>query len=519
MAISIVGLSSFRTIFCGSLEAYGLHTYTDQNKKGEKERGMNATKIGLVSDRVYENHLNGKQGLGIIPIRKDGTCLFVVIDIDMYGQETLPYIKIVYKNNFPLVPFRSKSGGLHLYMFFTEPLKVRTALNFLTSLKTLLTLSKKVEMFPKQVILKGEQIGNWINLPYFNAEKTKQYLYDEELKPVLFEEAMLIIKKRTYTEKQLNEFIETLDLFDAPPCLQSIYYSGETDFRNEYLFSLACYFKSKYSEEFEDRIKEANDFLNLPIEESRLTRTIIASHRKKEYTYRCSDQPLEDLCNRVICRERKYGIGGGEISELSYGTFIKFTTDPPYYEWIVNEKSLKFFNEIDIINQDKFRELCFRELHILPTKLKMQNWTKIVNQALKNIVLKDINVEDDISPGTLFKEYLLEFLEKRATAQSKKQILIDRVFKDDEIESYIFKAKNFIHFIYYQKRFRAYSPTEIQDKLRQLSGYPKRYFIDKKNKGIRVWILPFSGLEKFIDETVHDEFEIDFKEEYEDEPY
>jgi len=352
MAIAITALSNFKSVFSGNTEAYGIHSYGEQKEKGEKEKGTNITKIGRVTDEAYTNHLDGKKGLGIIPIKKDGTCSFVVIDIDLYQEETLQCIKTVYKNNFPLVPFRSKSGGLHLYLFFTEPMKIKTALDYLTTLKTFLTPnSKKVEIFPKQTILKGGQVGNWINLPYYNTEDTKQYLYDEKLKPVPFERAMNIIKKRTYTEKQLNEFIEILDLFDAPPCLQSIYYSGVTEYRNEYLFSLACYFKSKFSEAFEEELIEANKRLNNSIEEDRLLKTVISSHRKKEYSYRCNDQPLCDLCNRAICRERKYGIGGREISELSYGQFFEYTTDPPYYEWIVNEKSLKFFNESEIISK------------------------------------------------------------------------------------------------------------------------------------------------------------------------
>jgi hypothetical protein len=226
------------------------------------------------------------------------------------------------------------------------------------------------------------------------------------------------------------------------------------------------------------------------------------------------------MCNKIECKKRKYGIGGIEISELSYEDFIQYNTDPPYYEWIVNDTSLKFYNEQDIITQTKFRELCFRELHILPVKLKEINWTMIINTALNNIIIKDINEEDDISPGALFKEYLIEFLEDRAHAMTKPQILFDRVYKDDAISSYVFKAKNLIVFLIHQKQFRFYGQTEIQDRLKQLGGMPKKYYIDKDNGAIRVWVLPFTALTKFVDdEPKIADYEIDFTEEYPDEAF
>ena len=38
---------------------------------------------------------------------------------------------------------------------------------------------------------------------------------------------------------------------------------------------------------------------------------------------------------------------------------------------------MKFYNEADIINQSKFRELCFRNIHKLPFRMKDEQWTKI----------------------------------------------------------------------------------------------------------------------------------------------
>ncbi len=517
MSLTLLGLSDFKLLFTGNTEAYGQHIYKHTDK-GEKEKGDNYTKISKVTEELYKDHLEGKKGLGIVPIDKNNNCRFAAIDIDVYSEDVKKYIDFIYKNNIPIFPFRSKSGGLHLYAFFEKPMKVNRVKYFMEVFKLILMLRDNTEIFPKQSILIEGQAGNWINIPYYNAYKTKQYMLDKELKPIGFELALDLIKDNLQSEEKLIEFFSNLPLSDGPPCLQSIFLWRTTDFRNEYLFSLARYYKTKHGDDFEYKLIEANALLDKPIDINRLQRTVINSNKKKDYTYKCSGEPIVSLCNKVICKSRAYGIGGEEISELSYEEFIKYASDPPYYEWKVNGEILRFFSEKDIINQSQFRVLCFRHLNLLPIKIKEINWSHIINRALENVIVKQINAEEDISVGSLFREYMIEFLEKRAPADNKEQVMIDRVFKDTEKSVYVFKPKNLIAFLFYQKQFRNYMPAQIHSKLRQLGGVPVRFRIDK-TVTTRVWELPFKSSGKFIEEKSVDDFKIDFKEEYENEAF
>lgn len=521
MEISLTLLNEFRQLFAGNLNAYGVHVYTE-TKKGEKEKGTNYTKIEPLIDKHYKEHLEGKTGLGIVPIKEGNVCNFTVIDIDEYKKDLNSYLEIIFENNIPSFPFRSKSGGLHLYTFFDKNINVKVAKGYTSKIKSILGLNNKIEIFPKQNILVPGQTGNWINLPYYNYEDTKQYLIGKDFKPLTLIEALKEINSNLQSEDSLSQFLENIPLNDAPPCLQSIYLSKETDFRNEYLFSLAGYFKSKYGDDFEFKITGANNSLKKPLPIEELNKSIISSHKRKDYTYKCNTSPLIDLCDKEICSYRQFGIGGEEINQLSYQDFIQWATDPPYYEWVINDKSLKFYSEADIIYQQKFRMLCFRELYILPNRLKDIKWTKIINNALKNVIVKNISAEEDISPGALFKEYLIEFLEKRSMAMNKEQILVDRVFKDPKIKGYVFKAKNFINFLLMTKKFYHYGFTEIQDKFRILKGFPKRYYISKEHGTARVWILPFSSLKLFLDQGIdkkEQDIEINFEEDIKNEPF
>jgi len=516
--LSLIDLQDFQSIFSGNQEAYGVHIYSSKKTKGKKEEGENYTKVQPVTEQQYQEHLNGKTGLGLIPIRNDNTCKFAILDIDTYDQEIISsHLDFIYEYDVPVIPFKSKSGGLHVYLFLEVPVAANAVKNYMSQIATLLGLTDKTEIFPKQATLIAGQVGNWINLPYYNLNKSCALNRDGT--DIIFEQAIIYIKDHTQTEQSLLQYFENLPLADGPCCLQHIYLKKETNFRNEYLFSLTCYYKAKYGDDFEFKISEANNHLTEPISIGELQKTIITTHKKKDYTYKCGTDPILSFCNKVLCKTKQYGVGGQEISNLDFEEFIQYTSDPPYYEWIINNKSLRFFSELEIIQQQRFRALCFRDLHLLPNRIKDSVWTRIINQALENITIKQINSEEDISPGTLFKEHLVEFLEKRAPAKSRQQILVDRVYKDRELNQYVFKAQNLVTFLISQKQFRFYGTTEIQVKLKELGGAPKKFYIDKHAKSTRVWILPFTALEKFIDEERLEDTTITFEEEHEDEPF
>jgi hypothetical protein len=518
--ISAQTLNDFSRYFKGSDTAHGCHQYEEGTDKKGKRSGKSWTETKPVMDKDYKAHLEGIKGLGIIPIDSNSKVQFCVIDIDDYTKKTDEYVNLIYSNNMPLVPFRSKSGGLHLYIFFAVPVMAASAIDIMTNFLSLLALSSKTEIFPKQKKVRVGDHGNWINLPYFNRGdafegKMKGGLEDETGSILPVETAIIEIKKKLQTKESVKDFFESLPLKDAPPCLQTIYLSGDTHHRNDYLFNLACYFKSKHGDDFENKVMEANMMLVDPLSAKEISSTI-TKNKSKEYTYKCSQEPICTLCNKTECSKREFGIEGDRISQLNFEEFIQYQTQPPYYVWNVNGKGLKFFKETDIIKQEKFRELCVRELHILPNRLKDITWTRIVNGALSNIIIREVDPEDDISPGAEFNSHLTEFLERRAHAQSKEQILLDRVYKDLVRKQYVFKSKDLLTYLINTKGFRHFGSTEIQDRLRTMKGAPARYYLGKSYGTIRVWTVPFEALRNFKEEASIENFTIDFSEKYED---
>jgi len=505
-------LEKFKYIFYGNKNGYGQHApEKGLVKEGEKVNGKSWTEKKILEISQYEKHLRGETGLGLVPIDNNGLVKWIAIDIDNYNPRyTTSILQKIFNNNLPFHPFRSKSGGLHLYMFFKELIAFKSIKENIDDFLPVLGLKSNIEIFPKQQKLKEDQIGNWINLPYFGNANTVQYLFDKNMRPLELDAALTTIENSLLDKETFLFHIEKLSFNDAPPCLQTIYYNGDCEMRNEFLFGCATYFKTKFKDDFEEEINKLNKEMNRPLEQKELDHTVINSHKKKDYSYKCSQLPCSDFCNKDLCVTRKYGIGQEDTAGLKFEDFIQYGSDPPYYEWTINGKILMFNEEAEIIAQNKFRELCLRYLHILPQKLREKSWTNIINRALKNVIVKEVNIEDDISMGSIFLNHLYEFFENRIHAENITQILIKRVFKDELKETYVFKSKDLLEYLYDQANFKGFKISEIHSRLKRMGAITERLYIDKNNQGIRVWRLGFKAISSL--KVVTNEVRLDFTE-------
>lgn len=495
MDFSLLSVTSFKSVFKGNYSVKGITKTKSKSKDGKLEADCYLDKTSLSNEDIIK-HLKGEKGIGMAPITEEGLVYFAVIDIDIYSLSVESYISTIYAYDIPIMPFYSKSKGVHGYVFFSEGVQPTQAIDLLIRLRMLLGLPKDTEIFPKQRTVDKGSYASWINLPYFDSNNPdnprKLVRADNTLAPL--EEALAISTRNKKTIKQFNDILDALPLADAPPCLQTIYMLRQTDFRNEYLFSLGVYCKSKYEDNFDEELVNANHKLLLPIEDNELNSTVLKALTKKDYSYKCATPPLNLLCNKAECRNRKFGIGGSStISTLSFEDLIQYDSDPPYYEWVINGIALKFFKESDIIMQQNFREMCFRKLHILPPRLPDAKWTRIVNNALENITVKIVDKDSDLSVGGVWLGLVTDFFLNRTLAINKRQLKTDRVFRDNEMNAYLFKASAILEYLRKVKNFRAYSDTEIQSKLKDLGAQQVVYAIDE-TLNMKLWSMPVSSI-------------------------
>lgn len=521
--LQVLQIQEFKRFFTGSLHNFGEFIYDFENKSAGKINGKARSVVNqLITIKEYENHLNGKTGLGIIPITEENTCFFSVIDVDIYKANLSIYIKAIEKGGFPLIPFKSKSGGLHIYIFYKKGIPAKKSIEIMRKFSSILSIDnlvkanggKRVEVFPKQSNIL-DTVGNWINLPYYNYSNTLQPAIKKG-KELSLDEAIVYIKEKVTTIEEVEDFLKSLELNDAPPCLQQLYFLSPLLNRNNFLFSMGVYLKKKDEESFEQELLEINNGLIEPLEEKELTKTVTSSLKKRDYSYKCKEDPCVSYCNKTECKKREFGIGKNEgyFSSIEVGQLYQYKMQQPYYEWEVklqgNEeiKRLRFNSEDEIIKQDTFLKLCMRELHELPNKLKQSEWFNKVNQSLKELKIITVDEYDDTSPIMILKAHIHEFLADRALADTKNQILSKRVYFDAQIEEYYFRSKDIMEYIFIHKQFKYFKVQELHAILREFKCFSKQIRLENK-KQIRVMAIKKSDMDDYYIKEI---FNPDFSE-------
>ena len=91
-----------------------------------------------------------------------------------------------------------------------------------------------------------------------------------------------------------------------------------------------------------------------PLDHKEVT-VVVSQLNKKDYNYKCKDQPIVSYCNSIICKLRKYGIDGSDLAQ-ALGELTKLDTKPP--QWFLE-------NPNDTPDEDDYKiQLSTEELQI-----------------------------------------------------------------------------------------------------------------------------------------------------------
>jgi hypothetical protein len=513
--VSLTDVSTFSMFFKGNEGPYGQYVPpTGQTKSGEKQKGTSWTETSKrVTTDLYRKHLQGEQGLGIVPIDENNNVRFCVIDIDVYPLNVKKYQSTINEYELPFLIFRSKSGGAHLYLFFKEDVKAEKLIPLMQQWRQLLGLPENTELFPKQARLRTSGSGNWINLPYFGSSRR---MIDSNFNEVSLQEALMKIESSRVTLDELKLIFDGMPIHDGPPCLQSYYVMNDPGAYEMYLFNLAIYLRACRPNDWQEFVHKANDRLQDGLTQDRIDREVITAHERKTYSYRCTDEPICSRCDKLNCEGRKYGKGGDEISNFTFEELTQVLSDPPHYKWIVNGATMTFFSEQELRNQFKFSDYCMRNLHKVPNQVKPSKWVAILNKAFADISVEKMSLQDDISPGAMLAEYVYEFLFERARAKTRMQVSqLGRVYEDDSKQKLYFRKNELIKFITVTKNFRYFGTTEVQSRLKDWGAEAGNLYISKKINALRVWVISTPNAKKLGD-NAYDDQELDFQDLIED---
>ena len=169
----------FRKLFDGWPKDHLSFNPGPVSSRGKRE-GKYSTINRTLNDHDFALHMKGDASIGVSPLREDSTCLFGAIDIDLYPVDETQIDEIIGSCGTPCAVFPSKSKGLHLYVFTTEPVPASLMVDYLKMVRSRLPEAiqrEAKEIFPKQIDVGKVKSPNKINLPMFGKQRELVFAY------------------------------------------------------------------------------------------------------------------------------------------------------------------------------------------------------------------------------------------------------------------------------------------------------------------------------------------------------
>lgn len=501
-------------LFAGNETHYGTHSTPTRDPSGQSLKWVikstAKTLRGNVTLPMWADHVNGKKPLGIVPIRSDNTCVWGSIDWDTYGQDITALIKRVEALKLPLMPCRSKSGGLHLFLFLNMPTAALTVQNLLRDIAAMLGIAGS-EIFPKQASLlseRGDQ-GSWIIVPYFgntyDGKLERQVGIRNDGSEITLPEFLRLSEALRLTPDQLDDLFvklvsgthtppaqrkrgdqtrqggngptddDTIPFGDGPPCLSNMIAAGgiKQGGQNNALCHMATYLKRKYGDDWVDQLHSNNEQYVVPPHPLTGMHSIIRSYTRRDYEYKCKDEPMRTYCNSALCRKRKFGVtsggdnNGGILPNIT--SIKKMNSDPPI--WFVSVESAQIECSTDDLQRwDRFQKLLMNKIHnpfgIIPQK----EWLMMVQSVMAAMADADIiDVSPDVGQRGELHELLETYLTNRQRAVNEEDLLSGRPWEDEENARYYFTISKFHRFIE-REGLKGLSKPVLASRINDLGG-------------------------------------------------
>lgn len=476
-------------LFEGYDKARGSFDPKASNEKG-KVSGKALTHKGPTTPALWGAHVAGRLGVGIIPLLADNTVRWAVIDIDVIGIDHAGLEAKCRKLGLPLVICSSKSGGAHCFLFLKESVEAELVVAKLARWSAALGYGG-CEIFPKQTARHDENdFGNWLNMPYFYAERTTRYCIRDgkqiDLPDFLAYANSMRVSGDALEQIEVAVPADPDNLFeDGPPCLQFLAANGgfADGTRNDGMFDVAIYLKKRFPDDAEGaRLNTYNaKMCNPPLGATEIN-TISRSANKKGYDYRCRKPPIAAHCNRRECVMRRHGID----DNMPILSLTKLESDPVLWLFELQGKRI-MLDTRELMTQKLFQEKVGQAINDYPRTMTQENWEQKIGEAMRNCDVQIVD-EDDTSVG-IFKQLVHSYARGQARTTTKEQLLESNspfITGDGEIWM---KLRGLIRHLDNQG-FKYKSEVHLCQMLRAMGCEPSTERVSPKPSGsVRVWKL------------------------------
>jgi len=276
----------------------------------------------------------------------------------------------------------------------------------------------------------------------------------------------------------------------GPPCLQFLTDKGYPEgTRNNGLFNIGIFYRKSNPDEWENLIEKYNlQYMDPPLNVSEVT-TIQKQIRQNKadgsikYTYRCNDQPIVSVCQKPLCKTRKFGIGFSTEDHPKYSDLAVLDSIPPIWFVNVEDKRVEIDDVGYLYNFSVFRKIVSQQLKIWIPRMKADDWDGIVRVLFDNINIQE--VPEDVSKTGEFKDYLQEFCQDRGDSFSMDELGMGKAFTENG-KTY-FRLADLSRWLDSSKNFKVPRPWIVQ-RLRDMEGEDVTVYPQKVQT--RAWTIP-----------------------------
>lgn len=503
--------SRFLELFDGSKRKYGIFKPSglkraDGKVEGEytwREFPLDGNELPLFTD-----HINGKTPIGIVPVRPDGSCSYGCIDVDKISsiEEANVVLAKMKSWNLPFTPFKSKSGGIHAYLFVDGSVAAKELKSILVKLSLKLGRPKKtIDIFPVQTKLSADGSGNMLNVPYFNAQDTgperRWAIRDYDMNNLIPIEEFLKMDIPKITPAELFK-IETKNVSDYPPCID--YYIenkvGEGE-RDKVLMQFGCVARKIYGDKREEvtdamhKFVENNFLSKEAFSNSQFSKKVDQVMKQKDvidqkddediWLYRNNCRQIDELghCDKVGCRTRKYGLVEKVVMVTDYRMLR--TMPRRHLLTMVNEQGDEVVVSMttdQMWTQNTIAKRCWEE-NIQWTMLASEEF-----QVMRDGWFAQMKVIDSYDEGeeklAEFFAILNSFIDEKKGANDISQIDYGYVYKSDKNQRYFWNVTSFKH--YAKTKYNKSYEMSLGEILSRICEEEKKKWPDKKDSHLRV---------------------------------
>jgi hypothetical protein len=207
----------------------------------------------------------------------------------------------------------------------------------------------------------------------------------------------------------------------------------------------------------------------------------IDQHEKKDYGYKCKDQPMMSHCDSSKCRVRKFGIGRDDM-DMSIENLTKLESDESVWHLDVDGHRITVTTD-ELMDQKLFRKKVLETKTTLPVEMTKRDYEARIRELLDTVEV--VKMPYEVTKEGRFNAHLDDFIFNQAIADDMEDIMNHCVYKEDN--KVFFQLSSLERYLR-KNQFKEFSTTQMGSIIRDRGGDSKRTRINSNTVKNLFWI-------------------------------